>query len=180
MEAFCRQCAVFICRKCARQHKKMTYFSSHEVVSLKDLKQGRAREIATKELPTKKCDVHEEPLIIFCSDCDLLICHLCTVKTHRRHDFDFCKVAAPDTRKKFLQNLHPLKAAVGSLSTAVGDIQNTKQEVEAQGKSLADTIHTSFAQFELILCGGTAHMKRVPAWETRDGSTQAGTFELVN
>ena len=150
-EAFCRQCAVFICRECTRQHKRMKSFSSHEVVSLKDLKQGRARGIATKEPPTKKCDVHEEPLIIFCSDCNLLICHLCTVKTHRSHDFEFCKEAAPDTRKKLLGNLGPLKAAVGSLSTAVGDIQNTKQEVEAQGKSIANTIHTSFAQLQLVL-----------------------------
>ena len=150
-EAFCRQCAVFICKECIKCHKRMKSFSSHEVVSLEDLKQRRAREIATKEPPTKKCEVHEEPLIIFCSDCDLLICHLCTVKTHRSHDFEFCKMAAPDTRKNLLGNLGPLKAAVGSLSTAVGDIQNTKQEVEAQGKSVADTIHTSFAQLQLVL-----------------------------
>ena len=150
-EAFCRQCAVFICRECARQHKRMKSFSSHEVVSLEDLKQGRAREIATKEPSTKKCDIHEEPLIIFCSDCNLLICHLCTVKTHRSHDFEFCKVAAPDTRKNLLRNVSPLKAAVTTLSTAVGDIQNTKQEVETQGKFVADTIHTSFAQLQLVL-----------------------------
>ena len=150
-EAFCRQCAVFICRECARQHKRMKSFSSHEVVSLEDLKQGRAREIATKEPPTKKCGVHEEPVIIFCSDCNLLICHLCTVKTHRRHDFEFCKMAAPDTRNNLLGNLGPLKAAVSSLCTAVGDIQDTKQELEVQGKSVADTIHTSFAQLQLVL-----------------------------
>ena len=38
----------------------MKYFSSHEVVSLEDLKQGQAREIATKEPLPKKYDVHEE------------------------------------------------------------------------------------------------------------------------
>ena len=150
-EAFCRQCAVFICRKCARQHKRMKSFSSHEVVSLEDLKQGRAREIATKEPPTKKCGVHEEPLIIFCSDCNSLICRDCTVKTHKDHKFEFSKVAAPDTKKKLLDILGPLRSAVNSLSSTVGDIQNTKQEVEAQGKSVADTIHTSFAQLQLVL-----------------------------
>ena len=150
-EAFCRQCAVFICRECARQHKRMKSFSSHEVVSLEDLKQGRAREIATKEPPTKKCDVHEEPLIIFCSDCNSLICRDCTVTIHKDHKFEFSKVAAPDTKKKLLDHLSPLRSAVNSLSSAVGDIQNTKQEVEAQGKSVADTIHTSFAQLQLIL-----------------------------
>ena len=150
-EAFCRQCTVFICRECARQHKRMKSFSSHEVVSLEDLKQGRAREIATKEPPTKKCDVHEEPLVIFCSDCNSLICRDCTVTIHKDHKFEFSKVAAPDTKKKLLYHLSPLRSAVSSLSNAVGDIQNTKQEVEAQGKSVANTIHTSFAQLQLIL-----------------------------
>ena len=150
-EAFCRQCAVFICRECARQHKRMKSFSSHEVVSLEDLKQGRAREIVTKEPPTKKCDVHEEPLIIFCCDCNSLICRDCTVTIHKDHKFEFNKVAAPDTKRKLLDHLSPLRSAVNSLSSAVGDIQNTKQELEAQGKSVADTIHTSFAQLQLVL-----------------------------
>ena len=150
-EAFCRQCAVFICRECVRQHKRMKLFSSHEVVSLEDLKQGRAREIATKEPPTKKCDIHEEPLIIFCSDCNRLICRDCTVIIHKDHKFEFSKVAAPDTKKKLLDHLSPLKSAVDSISCAVGDIENTKQEVEAQGKSVADTIHTYFTQLQLVL-----------------------------
>ena len=150
-EAFCRQCAIFICRECARQHKRMKSFSSHEVVSLEDLKQGRAREIATKEPPTKKCDVHEEPLVIFCFDCNSLICRDCTVTIHKDHKFEFSKVAAPDTKKKLLDHLSPLRSAVNSLSSAVGDVQITKQEVEAQGKSVADTIHTSFAQLQLVL-----------------------------
>ena len=150
-EAFCRQCAVFICRECARQHKRMKSFSSHEVVSLEDLKQGRAREIATKEPPTKNCDVHEEPLIIFCFDCNSLICRDCTVMIHKDHKFEFSKVAASDTEKKLLDNLNPLRAIINSLSTAVGDVQNTKQKVEAQGKYVADTIHTSFAQLQLVL-----------------------------
>ena len=62
VEAFCHQCAVFICWECVKQHKRMKSFASHEVVSLEDLKQGRAREIAVKEPPTKKCHIHEEPL----------------------------------------------------------------------------------------------------------------------
>ena len=150
-EAFCRQCAIFICRECARQHKRMKSFSSHEVVSLEDLKQGRAREIATKEPPTKKCDVHEEPLIIFCFNCNSLICRDCSVTIHKDHKFEFSKVAAPDIKEKLLGHLNLLRSAVNSLSSAVDDIQNTKQEVEAQGKFVVNTIRTSFAQLQLIL-----------------------------
>jgi len=151
-EAFCRQCAVFICKECVKQHKRMKAFTSHEVVSLEDLKLGRAREIATKEpQATKKCEVHEEPVIIFCSDCNILICHLCTVKAHKSHEFDFCKVVAPDKRKSLLETLVPLKNFINNATRAVNIIQEIKQEVEVQGKSVADAIHSSFAQLQLIL-----------------------------
>ncbi len=150
-EAFCRQCVTFICKECVKIHKKLKVFSSHEVDSLQDLKQGRAKVIAAKEPSTKKCLTHEEPLIIYCFDCNSLICRDCTVVAHKDHKFEFSKVAAPDTKKKLLEQLSPLKTAAKTLSGAVTEIQTTKQEVEAQGNSVADTINTSFNQLQLIL-----------------------------
>ena len=150
-EAFCRQCAMFICKECVKSHKRMKSFSSHEVDSLEDLKQGRARQIAVKEPPTMNCHVHEEPLIAFCFDCNTLICHHCTAKVHRDHNFEYSKIAAPDTKKNLLGELASLKQVTDNLSSAVEDIQTTKQEVEAQGDSVANTIHTSFNELQQIL-----------------------------
>ncbi len=47
-EAFCRHCAVFICKDCVVSPKKMKVFSSYEVVTLEDLKKGRAKQIAVR------------------------------------------------------------------------------------------------------------------------------------
>ena len=150
-EAFCRQCAVFICKECIKQHKRMKAFASHEVDSLEDLKQGRAREIAVKEPPIKKCHTHEEPLMIYCFNCNSLICRDCTVTAHRDHKFEFSKVAAPNTKKKLLEELDPLREVSDSLSHAVEEVQTTKQNVEAQGKDVANRIQTSFDELHKIL-----------------------------
>ena len=150
-EAFCRQCAVFICRECVKSHKRMKSLASHEVDSLEDLKEGRAREIAVKEPPSKKCHIHEEPLGIYCFDCSSLICRDCTVTVHKEHKFEFSKVAAPITKKKLLKDLNPLREVTVSMSSAIEVLQTTKQEVEAQGDSVANTIHTSFNELQQIL-----------------------------
>ena len=150
-EAFCRQCAIFICKECVKQHKRMKAFASHEVDSLEDLKQGRAREIAVKEPPIKKCHTHEEPLIVYCFDCNSLICSDCTVTAHRDHKFEFSKVAAPNTKKKLLEELDPLRELSASLSHAVEEVQTAKQEVEAQGEAVANSIQTSFDELHKIL-----------------------------
>ena len=150
-EAFCRQCAAFICKKCVESHKRMKNFASHEVASLEDLKQGRTREIAVKEPPTKKCNLHEEPLSVFCFDCSSLICRDCTVKIHRDHSFEFCKVAAPSTKKNLLEDLASLKDVTANLSECLKDTQTAKQEIEDQGSAIVNIINNSFAELQQIL-----------------------------
>ena len=126
-EAFCHQCAEFICKECVEIHKIMKLFASHEVDSLKDLKQGRAREIAVKEPPTKKCHIHEEP--------------------HRNHR----NITAPNTKTNLLEKLGPLKEVAANLSSAIENIQTTKHEVQAKEDLVTSAIHTSFDELHQIL-----------------------------
>ena len=150
-EAFCRQCAAFICKKCVKSHKRMKMFASHEVAYLEDLKQGQAREIAVKEPPTKKCNLHEEPLTAFCFDCSSLICRDCTMKIHRDHSFEFSKVSAPFTKKNLLEDLASLEHVTATLSEGLKDIQAAKQEIEDQGSAVVNIINNSFAELQQIL-----------------------------
>ena len=147
-EAFCRQCAMFICKDCMKQHKRLKTYLTHAVASLEDLKQGRAKPIAVKEPPAKTCTNHDEPLIIYCFDCESLICHHCTVKDHRDHDFEFCKIASSKTKQNLL---NPIKIQRESLVKAIDNIQITKQELKAQGGSVASSIQTSFKELLEIL-----------------------------
>ena len=150
-EAFCRQCARFVCNECIKLHRRMKPLDTHEIASLDDLKHGRTKPIVPSEPSTRKCLVHEEPLIIYCFDCDSLICHLCTVKDHRDHNFEFCKKAAATTKEKLLEELKPLIEVRASLSHAVEEITTTKQEVVAQGDSVVNTIQTSFKNLHEVL-----------------------------
>ena len=142
---------MFICKDCIKQHKRLKTYLSHEVASLEDLKQGRPKPIAVKEPPTKSCPNHDEPLIIYCFDCESLICHHCTVKDHRDHNFEFCKIASSKTKQNLLENLNPLKSQRENLTKAIDNIQTTKQELKAQGGSVARSIQTSFKDLREIL-----------------------------
>ena len=132
-------------------HTRIKPFKYHEVASLDDLKHGRAKAIPVKEPPTKKCLDHEEPLIIYCYDCDSLICQHCTVKDHRDYNFEFTKKAAPGEKMKLLEEMKPLKDVQVNLTSAVEGIQTTKLEVEAQKDSAINIIKTSFKELHDIL-----------------------------
>ena len=150
-EAFCRQCARFICKKCIELHKSLQIFLTHEVASLDDLKHGRANPIPVKEPPTKKCLVHEKSLKIYCYDCDILICQHCALKNHRDHNFEFTKTAAPDEKTKLLEEIEPLKDLHVELANAVEHVQTARLEVESQKNATLNIIRTSFKELRDIL-----------------------------
>ena len=142
-EAFCRQCAMFICKNCIEHHKRLKPFLTHEVALLDDLKQGRAKPIVVKEDPVSvKCPDHDEPLVIYCFDC---------LRDHRDHNFEFSKKVPATTKSNLLEKLEPLKTQSSSLSHAVEEVRNTKQELKAQRDTVANTIKTSFKELHDIL-----------------------------
>ena len=183
-EAFCRQCARFVCNECIKLHRRMKPLDTHEIASLDDLKHGRTKPIVTSDPPTRKCLVHDEPLIIYCFDCDSLICHLCTVKDHRDHNFEFCKKAAASAKKKFLEELKPLVEVRASLSHAVEEITTTKQEVIAQGNSVANTIQISFKNLHEVLHTREQELLKEAERRVQDKvdklSTQAKSLSLLS
>ena len=99
----------------------------------------------------EKCPAHKEPLIVYCFDCGSLICPHCIIKDHKGHELKFNKEAAPDTRKKLVEKLKPLRKLKVRLTHAVVDVQTTRCEVEAQGLSVAKDIQTSFLELQKIL-----------------------------
>ena len=149
-EAFCRQCARFICNDCVLTHTKLQDFVSHEVASLEDLKHGRAKPIAVKA-PTEMCTTHKQPFIIFCSDCKTLICQHCTLKDHLGHNYEFTSKAAPGVKTKLLEDIQSLKSLKKELKDAVEKIRGMSLEVEAQQESAINNLHVSFKELHSIL-----------------------------
>ena len=153
-EAFCRQCAQFICSECVKAHQRMKKsFPGHKVVTFEELKKGGAKEIVTQEYPLQKCRKHEELMKMYCFDCNSLICRDCTIIDHPRpeHNYEFVKIAAPEMKKKLIQQLEPLKEVQAKYSHAVEEIQTTKSEIEAQGDFVANDIENSFKELHTII-----------------------------
>ena len=150
-EAFCRQCAAFICAECVKSHKRIRQYSKHEISSLDDLKQGKCKPVEKKEDLPDKCEDHDEPKVIYCYDCDALICRDCIMKDHKEHNFEFCKKSARHTKGELSQELEPLKLLKAEILHAAELVQATKQEVEDQGLSVAKEIKMAFSELHQIL-----------------------------
>ena len=151
-EAFCRQCGKFICADCAKSHRKMkTAFPGHKVSTLEELREGGAQDIVIQEPLFRSCDIHEQPMNIYCYDCKSLICRDCTIKDHLGHNYDFVKAAAPKIKQKLLQQLDPLRESCSNMLRAVDDVHTTISDVEDQGKAITKQIETSLEELYKII-----------------------------
>ena len=150
-DAFCRQCTRFICNDCVLIHTKLQTFVSHEVASLEDLKHGRAKPIAVDDPPTEMCTIHKQPFIIFCSDCETLICQHCTLKNHLGHSYKFTSKAATGVRTKLLKEIQSLENLKKEFRDAVEKNHGMLLEVETQTESAINNVHTSFKELHNIL-----------------------------
>ena len=149
-EAFCRQCAQFVCAECVKSHRRMKVFSSHAISTLDELKEGKASEIAIQE-PVKVCEQHDEPMKIYCFDCDSFICRDCIIKDHNGHNHDFIKAVGPKMKKEILEKLNPLREVKATLSCAMKEVAGTKSDVAAQVDQAAAHIEGSFDRLFQVL-----------------------------
>ena len=150
-EAFCRQCSCFICNECVQLHSKVRSFFGHKIASLEDLKCGRAKPIAVEVPPTEMCTIHKQPFIIFCSDCEKLICQHCTLKDHLGHNYEFTNVAVTGVKTKLLEDIQSIKTQQSEFTDAIEKVHATAFEVETQKESAINNLHTSFKELHNIL-----------------------------
>ena len=152
-EAFCRQCVMFICAECIKQHQIMRVFAGHEISTLEELKEGgsKVKELFNQQPPLAMCKAHKDPMKLYCFDCSSLICRDCCVKEHLGHNYEFVTVSSPATKKKLIQQLGPLKMTRATLLRAVQEIQTTKSQVKAQTYSVTSRIEKSFDELRQIM-----------------------------
>ena len=148
-EAFCQECAQFICPECVKAHQRS--FSEHNIATLDEFKEGGVKEIITQESPLQTCKEHHQPMNMYCFDCSSLICPHCTIKNHKEHHHESIKQSAPQVKKKLIQQLEPLKEVHANLSRIVEEIQTNKCEVKAQGDSVINDIEESFDKLKRII-----------------------------
>ena len=136
---YCKECAKFLCQECIDVHKKWAPIADHNITSLDEVVAS-----ASKMLPSKlkiKCSTHNKPLEIFCETCEELICHDCTVRIHRDHDYDLVSDCYPKHCQKLKTSLKLVSDKVTGVNDALIALTDTENEIRDQGEVVKKEIH---------------------------------------
>ena len=151
--AFCRHCAQYICDYCKESHRKLKVFSGHTVVSIEELRRNTEENLPVVQSEPMRCKEHQEQLKIYCFTCDQLICRDCVLKDHnlKDHNFEFSSKCAPQIKQALREKLGPLQSTLAHIQDARKQLEQSGNEITAQGTHLEKVINGSFDKMIEVL-----------------------------
>ena len=149
---YCKQCTKFFCARCVGVHNEWAPFIDHTVISLDEVARSAFQLPSTKPDVTMKCSSHDKPLEIYCETCHHLICHDCTVRIHKTHDYDLVRDTHDKHRKIIESSLEPVREQIVVVTEAVSTLTQRENEITHQGETVKEEIHVMIKQIiDLLL-----------------------------
>ena len=148
--SYCRDCGEFICATCADVHTQWDMFVEHEVVGLDEFEK-KVKQLDALKKVALYCSLHQgKELELYCESCEELICHNCTVKKHKDHQYDLVSDIFDEQKAKITASLEPVEMQLKALKKAIRKIiANSKavnakrEEVETEISKKAEDLHNA-------------------------------------
>ncbi len=140
-DRYCKQCAKFFCLQCLHHHNNWKPNTNHETITLEEVASTAYQLPTARPEITEQCADHNKPLEIFCETCQELICHNCTVKKHRNHDYDVASDVYSKHRNDIIESsLQPLNSEVDRIAQAMKLLETQRDDVTDQAKKTKEEI----------------------------------------
>ena len=164
-EAFCHDCGQYICKKCTGNSQH----SDHWIMPFGELSRSpdnspyhqvltRARTMCANER-FLRCRKHFDHRTCYYCNCGELICEACADKEHKEHGHKYFNQAVKECRKGIAEQLPNIRVVHKRIAGAAATVPDIRVKVEDQGKSLADSLDSSFERLHDMLDRHKADMK---------------------
>ena len=136
---YCKECAKFLCQECIDVHKKFVAIADHNIRGLDEVVKSASQLVPEKQETI--CHTHNKPLEILCRTCKNLICHDCTIRIHRDHDYDLVSDCYLKDCKKLETSLKSVSDKVTAVTDELTALTERENETREQGEVVKEEIH---------------------------------------
>ena len=147
-DSYCKQCATFLCPECLPLHNKWKPNTGHQILSLDEVA-STAHQLPCAKQDLMSCTDHNKPLDLFCESCQQLMCHDCTVKKHKDHNYDLVTDTCRQRKIAIDQScLRPLKEEYDRLVAAQKILTSNRNEISRNAQATKDDIRQAIDQIK--------------------------------
>lgn len=92
VNSFCVNCEIILCTVCTDAHLQQRWTSKHNLITLQSKNKPLTIKLdhhASNASGTLKCFIHpSQEIKLYCSNCEQVACHNCTILLHKGHTFE--------------------------------------------------------------------------------------------
>jgi len=168
----CLQCQQNYCDQCSQSHTKIKATARHDMIEIGE--ELQKEEIALR-LPTT-CEMHkDEEIKVFCLECQLAICMICFVKSHKTHNCSDIEEVSIDCRKqmkndtdKINELMNKTEGVLPRFEKEQNDLANRLADIESEINMAADKLIAAVERDRVKLLSEveSIKLKRVKQLET--------------
>ena len=149
--SYCRDCGEFICAVCTSIHSQWSDFVNHDVVPIEQLEQ-KMKQLDCLKKVILYCSLHQgKELELYCETCGELICHNCTVKKHKDHQYDLVGDTFERHKAEITASLEPIEEQLGVISGALKQFDSQSQELDNIQVAFEGNIQQQIQQLQELL-----------------------------
>ena len=109
---------------------------------------------------TLYCSLHKgKELELYCETCEELICHNCTVKKHKDHQYDLVTDTFEQHKIEITASLEPVVVRLEAIKTSIGQIDTQSKAVETNRVAVDAEIDKEIDELQKILEARRAELK---------------------
>ncbi|XP_061191174.1 E3 ubiquitin-protein ligase TRIM56-like [Saccostrea echinata] len=144
----CLNCGDLLCIDCSNSHSATRQTINHKVADLESVVKG-VHDKAIRQLNRIPCESHpDEMLIIYCYDCNFLVCHECQLSYHYSHHTVAVDEADTDQRQEIVTSIQFLDTKLRNLNEIEDGVHNTEATINEKEENIL--VHLENSTMQLI------------------------------
>ncbi|XP_072169895.1 uncharacterized protein [Diadema setosum] len=148
-KTYCQNCKAYMCDKCHMKHNEWPAHTSHQMVTVEDIKQGRAHIKKKVLCPSHDQDEGEQYCSDACLDCLKIMCMRCRMLDHQPKDHKVLSNA--EYNRKRLQEMNGLneqsKVYKDDLETFIKNVSQKRTNAIAHIEEKKEEINKTYDEY---------------------------------
>ena len=141
---YCFACQHFLCAACFEAHQRLKATRGHRNILVENLQAQDVQELIRRPVMCSQQYHEDQTLEYYCEECEVCICHKCSVVSHNRHSMVDMQKAADDHKMQIENALEKVKTQVAVYENQMKKgkelMDKSELEISAAQRKMTETV----------------------------------------
>ena len=179
---YCFVCQNFLCTACFEAHQRLKATRGHRNVLIENLQAQDVEDLIHRPVMCPQIYHENEALEYYCQDCNVCICHKCSVVSHNRHIMVDIQQAAEEQKMQMTQVFARVNDQVADVETKIMKqtelMKKSEEEICAAERMVTETVEDIIRNAREHETAIKTKLTEIKVTQQRDHAAKLENFQL--